>query len=91
MTTTTMNPNVWAKTSREMVTQTRRWAETMRGATLGSMRGVAVNSEVMQETTAPVLDAIITTHDRWLDMWESSAHTAIDQTAKLAENMTPKV
>jgi len=68
----------WNKTTREMVSQTRRWAVTMRGMTLGPWAGLFAHSEVLRTTTSPWFDVVTTTHDQLLDLWEAQVNAALD-------------
>lgn len=86
----TMNTENWAATSHELVTQTRKWAVTMRGMSIGSMKGMLAAAPAVHEATTTMLDTATKTHDQFLELWETSAHSAIDQAAKLTDNMKPK-
>jgi hypothetical protein len=85
-TTTTLNPETWANTSREMVTQTRRWAETVRGMSINAFQGILAPTG-LAESTKPVIDMMTSAHNQALDLWETSAKAIIDQTAKLTERV----
>jgi hypothetical protein len=86
----TMTPESWTATSHELVTQTRKWAVTMRGLSIGSMKGLLASTPAFGEATTTMLDSATKSHDTFLELWESSAHAAIDQATKLTDNMKPK-
>ncbi len=81
-----MNAASFATTSRELVTQTRRWAVTMRGMTLGPWQGLMANSSHLQQSATGWFDMVNQAHDSMLEQWEMQAHATIDQVAKLTDN-----
>jgi hypothetical protein len=81
---TKMTPEGWAQNSHEIVSQTRKWAETLRGISVGSVRGVVSSSQELQESTVPFFDMVSKSHDQMLDMWENGAHAFIDQATKMS-------
>lgn len=64
--------------AREMITQTRRWAVTMRGIALGPWQGALSHSKALQGASNPWFDVFTTAHDQWLDLWEAQANAALD-------------
>lgn len=70
--------NDYTNNAREMITQTRRWAVTMRGIALGPWQGAFSHSKALQDASNPWFDVITTAHDQWLDLWEAQANAALD-------------
>jgi len=85
-TTTMMTPETWATTSRELVSQTRRWAETVRGMSMNAWQGVLAPTG-LAESAKPMVEMVTTAHNQALDLWEASAKALIDQTVKLTERV----
>lgn len=77
----------WAQAAKEMVSQSRKWAETYRGMTMGPMQGVFATNDTFAAAARPWFEMTYAAHDRWLDMWESQTHAAIDATCRLTENI----
>ena len=79
-----MTPNMntfatenWAKTSRELISQTRSLAVTMRGITLGTWQGFN-NLGPINENAQPWTEMVTAAHEHWLDLWENQANALID-------------
>ncbi len=77
----------WAKAAKEMVSQSKSWAVTSRDLVMGPWQGMMSSNETMAAAARPWFDMTTEAHDRWLQMWESQAHAAIDVTLEMAQNV----
>ena len=74
---TTQNDVVEA--SKTFVTQTRTLATTMREAAWAPWIGAIEENEVATMWFTPWVNMTRVAHDRWLDMYETNAHTIIER------------
>jgi hypothetical protein len=84
--TTELTEN-WTRTAKEMVSQSRKWAETARGMTLGPWQGMFASNDSLAAAVRPWFEMTHAAHDRWLDLWETQTHAAIDATCRLTETV----
>lgn len=68
----------YTENAREMITQTRRWAITMRGIAFGPWQGALSHSKAIKDASNPWFDVFTTAHDQWLDLWEAQANAALE-------------
>lgn len=75
----------YTSNAREMISQTRRWVETMRGITFGPWQGAFSNSKMLGDATNPWFQVMTSAHDQWLDLWEAQANAVLDSASLLRD------
>ncbi len=73
----------WAETMKELVSQSKEQALTLRGLTLGPGQGLFESNDTMAAAARPWFEMTRTTHDRWLEIWEGQSNAAIDNICRL--------
>ena len=80
----------WAKAAKDMVTQSKSWATTCRGMTMGPWQGLFATNETLAAAARPWFETTSAAHDQMLDMWERQTHAMIDATCQMTDKFSQK-